>query len=82
MKKSALLLSGVLVAAAALAVANEAMKPSPVQQLELAPQEIESDDSQHADLVAPEPEPQAETDTTADLFSAPASSAVDAGPSS
>jgi len=46
MKKSALLCACVLVAAAALGVANQALKPAPVQQLELTPREIQSEDTQ------------------------------------
>ncbi|NVK43975.1 MAG: hypothetical protein HWE39_22260 [Oceanospirillaceae bacterium] len=45
MKTSVLLGFATLVAAAALATANQALKPSPAQPLTLAPHEIQSDDS-------------------------------------
>lgn len=52
MKKSALLCACVLVAAAMLGVANEAMKPEPVQKLDITPREIQSEDTRSVPSVS------------------------------
>lgn len=71
MKKSVLLLSGILVAAAAVAVANQVLKPETVKQIDLPAAQAGNSAEESTQQSQPEAPATSEKDETSAIFSPP-----------